>query len=130
MAKLTLTNVTRTQRTSRRTGKDYTSLSLKSVEYGERFINGFGNKDNMAWKSGDIVDLEIKEVEKDGKKYLNFEMPERAKGGGTFTEADRNTLIRLEIAVEQIKSGLSKLLSIGDVSLEDMPFEPTEEPPF
>lgn len=112
--KLTLTNVTRTPRTSQRTGKDFTSLSIKSVEYGDRFISMFGNKDNMAWKAGDVVEVTIKEVEKDGKKYLNGEMPERAKTGSGFTEDDRNRLIRVENGIQQIISGMKVLANVPD----------------
>ena len=119
--KLTLTNVTRTPRTSQRTGKDYTQLTLKSVEYGEKFINGFGNKANMAWKAGDVVDVEVKEVPKDGKTYLNFEMKESAKAGGSFTQTDRDTLTRLEISLEQIKTAL-KQLTAKEITADDMPY--------
>lgn len=127
MTKLTLTNVSRTARESR-TKKDrngnplpYTSLSLKSVEYGEKFINGFGNKDNMAWKAGDVVEVEIKEVEKDGRKFLNFETPKKESGGG-MSRSDRDTLMRIEMGQEQIKSGIAEILKklSNELSPEDV----------
>lgn len=99
--KLTLTQVTRNMRTSARTGKAYESVSLKAQEYGDRFINGFGRLDNKGWKSGDVIEVEVKEVEKDGKTFLNFEMPERPKTLG-FTSEDRERLLRIEIAVQKL----------------------------
>jgi hypothetical protein len=69
--KLTLTYVNRTQRTSK-AGKPFTSISVKTQEYGDRYISGFGNKSNENWKVGDMV--EVEGVTEKGK-YLNFEMP-------------------------------------------------------
>lgn len=102
MAKLTITQITRNMRTSARTNKAYESVSLKAQEYGDRFINGFGRSDNKSWKVGDVVDVEVKEVEKDGKTFLNFEMPERAKSLG-FTQEDRDRLLRIEILLQKIQ---------------------------
>lgn len=79
MTKLTLTYVSRTERATKADpNKKFISLSIKAQEYGDRFLSGFGNKDNAGWKEGDCVEVaEVKEVEKDGKKYLNFEMSRR-----------------------------------------------------
>lgn len=75
MTKLTLTYVNRTPRTSR-TGKPFISLSIKATEHGDKYLSGFGNKANEGWQVGQEVEVaEIKEVIKDGKVYLNFEMP-------------------------------------------------------
>lgn len=75
MTKLTLTYVNRTPRTSQ-AGKPFVSLSIKASEYGDKYLSGFGNKANEGWKVGDVVEVaEVKEVNKAGKVYLNFEMP-------------------------------------------------------
>lgn len=74
--KLNLTYVKRDERVSVRTNKPFTSISIKAKEYGEKYLSGFGNKDNANWKEGMEVEVaEVKEVVKDGKTYLNFEMP-------------------------------------------------------
>lgn len=77
MEKATLTLVKKTERTSARTGKPFTSLSIKSEERGDVYLSGFANKDNANWKEGDVVEIEVKEVEKEGKTYLNFETPKK-----------------------------------------------------
>lgn len=76
MQKITITSISRNEKTSKDGKKKYISLGLRCAEYGERWINGFGNKDNQDWKEGDEVSIDIKEVEVNGKKYLNFETPD------------------------------------------------------
>ena len=71
--KITITAVSRKQRTSARTGKPFTSLGLKTQEHGEKWLSGFGNVDNADWKAGDTVEVEIEE--KNG--YLNFSTPKK-----------------------------------------------------
>ena len=72
--KLTLTFVKSFPKTSI-SGENYTSVSIKSKEYGDKYLSGFGNKDDQNWKVGDVVEVLVKQVLKDGKEYLNFEMP-------------------------------------------------------
>lgn len=72
MEKITINWVKRTPRTSA-SGKPYVSLSLKTKEYGDSYLSGFGNKENESWNVGDVVEVTIKKVEKDGKEYINFE---------------------------------------------------------
>lgn len=73
--KVTLTYVSATPKVSK-AGKPYTSLSIKTVEHGERYINGFQNKVNKNWKEGDEVNVSITEKEYNGKMYLSFEVPD------------------------------------------------------
>lgn len=107
MTKLTLTFVNRTERTSTRTNKPYTSLSLKAKEYGENYLSGFGNKDNANWKVGDEVEvLEVKEVQKDGKTYYNFDMPK--SNGGVSPETTKkldeilNYQTKIKLLIEEL----------------------------
>ena len=56
-------------------GRPYTRLGIKTVEYGDKWLSGFGNQTNANWKIGDVVEIEVEEVAgKDGKQYLNFRM--------------------------------------------------------
>lgn len=78
--KLTLTQVFIKQQVSAKTGKPYTSLSLKATEYGDRFISGFGSKESENWKAGDVVEVEVTESEKmdrTGKPYLNWKLQKK-----------------------------------------------------
>lgn len=54
-------------------GKKFTSVSIKTDRYGDRFLSGFGSKENRDWKVGDEVELIVTEKEYNGKSYLNFE---------------------------------------------------------
>jgi hypothetical protein len=49
-------------------GRAYERVSIKTKEYGDKYISGFGNKWNETWKEGDIVDIDIKQK----GEYLNF----------------------------------------------------------
>lgn len=71
--KLNLTFVKRTERISK-AGKPFTSVSIKSTQYGEKYLSGFGNKDNANWAAG--MEVEVAEVVAKGE-YLNFEMPKK-----------------------------------------------------
>lgn len=114
MIKLNLTYVDRKEKTSKRNNKSYVSLSIKATQYGDKFLSGFGNKANESWKVGDEVEvLEVKEVEKEGKVYLNFEMPKAFNGNA-----------ELQKALEEIRGQLTKVL-LGQREL----FEAITNPP-
>lgn len=86
--KLNLTYIQRTERTAKASGKPFTSLSIKAKEYGDKFLSGFGNRANADWKEGMEVEVaEVKEVVKDGKTYLNFEMPKAFNGNPEVQKA-------------------------------------------
>jgi len=87
--KLNLTFVKRTERTSSRNGKPFTSLSIKAKEYGDKYLSGFGNSSNKSWDVGQEVEvLKVEEVVKDDKTYYNFEMQksEPKSAGGISPE--------------------------------------------
>ena len=50
---LTITDVQRLQMTSK-TGKPFTSIRIKTKEYGDKQLSGFGDKINSYWKIGGI----------------------------------------------------------------------------
>jgi len=107
--KLTLTFVNRIEKISQRTNKPFTSMSIKAQEYGDRYISGFGNKANENWKAGDVVEVdEVKEVEKDGKTYLNFEMPKFGNNGEVMKSLERveNMLTKLHLGITEIHNVL------------------------
>lgn len=98
--KLNLTFVKRTEKTSAKTNKPFTSLSIKAKEYGDQYLSGFGNRANADWKEGMEIEVaEVKEVQKDGKTYYNFEMP-KAYGGN----------VDIQKALEEIRGQLTKVL--------------------
>jgi hypothetical protein len=54
---------------SKKTGKPYERLSIKTQEHGDKWLSGFGSSWNADWQEGDEVDIVIKE----SGDYLNFE---------------------------------------------------------
>ncbi len=73
--KVKLTMVNRKERISTKTGKPFTSLGIKTEEYGDKWLSGFDNAATRNWKDGDTVEIV---VESKGE-YLNFKLPEVTK---------------------------------------------------
>lgn len=74
--KVRLTTVYRTKTdkkgnllTSKKSGKPYERVSIKTVEHGDKWLSGFGGQWNADWAEGDEVDIVVKEA----GQYLNFE---------------------------------------------------------
>lgn len=53
-------------------GRPYTRLAIKTKEYGDKWISGFQNAENARWQIGDVVEVEIEKVNRNGNEYLNF----------------------------------------------------------
>ena len=84
-------------------------------EHGEKWLSGFGNKDNAGWNVGDDVEID---VEQKGE-YLNFSTPKNTNGTDkptASTSADiawiKNTLSMKVIPM--LESINSKLEEEGD----------------
>lgn len=103
--KLTLTQVNRTPRVSKKTGKPFVSVGIKANEYGDKWLSGFASIENADWEAGDVVDAN---VEQKGE-YLNFTVPKR-------DSAPTGDINRVEIKVDQ---ALAQLNTIGGI-LTDM----------
>lgn len=106
-------------------GRAYTRMSIKVDSKGDRYISGFGNKDNADWKVGDQIDITITEAEKtdkEGRPYLNFVMPKKEDKVLENTELILNKLVGLQLQ-------LNTVLTILNPKKEDYP-EMDEEPAF
>ena len=72
--KLTLTKVHRSNKDKEgkeligKNGRPYTRVGIKTMQYGEKWLSGFENRQNANWKEGDSVEVI---VEQKGE-YLNF----------------------------------------------------------
>lgn len=97
--KATLTKIMRKEREG--ANGPYTSVLIKTQEHGDRLLSGFWRKESQNWKAGDQVEIEVKEVEKDGKKYLNFDVPKKENGNENSGYA-RTISIQLERIEEKI----------------------------
>lgn len=75
-------------------GFPYTKLSFKCKEHGDRYVGGFGNKDNEGWKVGDTVEVIIKE----NGQYLNFDMPKEVDVATERIAKLESRVMKLELA--------------------------------
>lgn len=75
---VTLTYVKNEQKVAKKSGKTYTSCSIKTEEHGEVWLNGFGNEITKSWVQGDKVDIEVQKEEFEGKTYVNFKTMNKA----------------------------------------------------
>lgn len=92
--KVTLTRISRFDKTSK-AGKPYTQLGFQCKEYGDRWINGFGNKINATWKEDDVIEVDIFEEAYNGKTYLKFKPVDE--------------IARLKIRVENLERVVGRL---------------------
>lgn len=83
-------------------GRPYTRVTIKAQEYGDKFISGFGNKDNASWKEGDRVEAI---VEQKGE-YLNFSTPKKEDATNEKLQEILNAIVRLKIQLEVIKDAV------------------------
>lgn len=145
MEKLTLTFVKRTPKVSERTGKPFTSLSIKCEEYPNKWLSGFDGKETASWKEGDVVEADVEEK----GQYLNFSVPRAPKAypapQGAPQSGDTEKIAReiraigtevinLKTTIGDMKGVLTDILAAmikkGDMKIEDVlpetPF-PTED---
>jgi hypothetical protein len=89
-------------------GKDYTSVSIKTDRYGDKFLSGFGSKENRDWKVGDEIEIVVHEVESNGKIYLNFEHKREPKADEKIATLE-SRVVDLEETVENIRKFLKPI---------------------
>lgn len=77
-------------------GRPYTRMSIKTNEYGEKWISGFQGKENSNWKEGDTVEVIIKKTERGGTEYLNFEVPKQE-------DKTKDELVKISLQLSGIK---------------------------
>jgi hypothetical protein len=111
---VTLAFVFTKERVSKKSGKPFTSMSIKTKEHGEDvWLSGFQNKENRDWKEGDVVEIAIEEKVVDGKTYLNYSVP---------TE-DQKKIAKLEAQLQKQDAPKVEEKSADDIDADDIPFE-------
>lgn len=83
-------------------GVPYTKMSVKSVEYGDKWISGFKNKENANWKDGDVVECIIEEKVTDKGTFLNFSLPKREDVATAEIGKVHNLLTSMNLVLLQI----------------------------
>lgn len=99
MTTVTITKINKTERTSKKTGKPFTSLGIMTVEHGEKWLSSFDGKETAAWKEGDKVDIEITQ----NGEYLNFTVPKKEDKADQKLEKILNKLTGIGVDLEIIK---------------------------
>lgn len=93
MKEVTITAISRQERQKKDGSGTFESVGIKTKEYGDQFLNGFGNQYNKNWKEGDKVNIEVEEVVKGDRKYLNFKTAPK----------DSKTALELKMKLDGIK---------------------------
>lgn len=108
-------------------GKPYTSVRFQCNEYGERWISGFGNQTNSAWKEGDKVEVIIEQK----GEYLNFETPKKEDKVDAKIEQVLNAIVGIRIELAGMNERLNRLVGAKadypEVSNETAFDEPSDE---
>lgn len=116
MQQITITKIFTKEAVSK-TGKPYTSMSIKANEYGEKWISGFKGKENANWKEGDKVEVIIDKkqgTDKNGNptEYLNYSVPKAE-------DKTKEDLMKISLQLSHIKLVLAQIA--GAVGI-DTPF--------
>lgn len=94
MTTVTITNLVREDRVSKKSGKPFTSIRIGCDKYGQRWLSGFGDSENAQWKNGDTVEIEVEEK----GQYLNFKMPPKPRN----TPLAGDQMTRIEAKLDKI----------------------------
>lgn len=90
-----------------RDGRPYIRINMQLKEYGDKWISGFGNKDNETWREGDKVDVAIEEKGgSNGVVYLNFTMPKKEDAINEKLEQVLNRLTGISIDIQILKDAV------------------------
>lgn len=90
-----ITNIKRTPRVSKNTGKEFVSVGIQTNQHGAKWLSGFANVDNANWDIGTETEIE---VETKGE-YLNFKMPQkdRSPAAKDPATAELKNVLQLQI---------------------------------
>lgn len=123
MEKQKITYVSRTQRTSKKDGKPFTSISIKTDRHGDKFLSGFGNEKNERWIVGDEIEIEV--VQKGD--YWNFNMPKAPTASVPSVNSER-LLQEIATTLGSINSVLRNRLPLPPMKISGTEIEyPSEE---
>lgn len=112
-------------------GFPYTRMSIKCEQYGDQWISGFQNEGNKEWKEGDEVEIIKTENTKDGKTYLNFEVPKKDDKVVEMLSDILNKLGKLNANVEYLKDKLIAPVKEDHTAIDPMTNKDlNDNPPF
>jgi hypothetical protein len=105
-------DIKRTNRTSK-AGRPFVSLSLKTEQYGDRWVSGFGGPENEKWAIGDTVEVEI-ETKGDFLNFKTIKMnPVQGDTSRVMNFLEYKVMAALQFMQEDIKAIRKELLKEG-----------------
>jgi len=114
--KLTLTQISSTDRKKDGTecltkqGKRFWKVGLKTKEHGDEWMNGLVFKE-VEWKEGDVVELDTKMEEYNGKESLKFRVPKK----------EEKALADKDAEIAALKAKLEKKEDVPEITPEPVP---------
>jgi len=125
----------KTKKNADGSAKKYESVSIKVESRGERFISGFGSEATKNWRPGDQIEIIITEstsLDKQGRPYLNFEVP-NAKPVRTPDPVPADNRLNqiqtklgsMDFKIDSIIRTLAFLSGAKEASSDPMPSYPT-----
>ena len=92
-----------------RNGRPYWLISIQTQEHGKQYLSGFGyeGEPQMAWKGGDVVDIEIQTK----GKYVNFRVPKTQAQPVQTSQAKESDF---SLQLEDIQKDISGLIKAVD----------------
>lgn len=110
-----------------RDGRDYTRVNIQVAEHGQKWVSGFGSKENANWKEGDTVEITIEQK----GEYLNFSEPKKQDVVNEKLEQILNKLTKLNLEIQIIKDKVvGKEINVPTPEGVDYPENDLGEPPF
>lgn len=115
--KLKIEFIKHEEKTSTKTGKPFTTCSIKS---GGEYYNGFGNAQTKSWQVGDEVEVETYEEEYNGKMYKKFKVPKESEQFKQALDLMARELKELKDRVLRLEGGVSENSTTAPI--KDLPF--------
>lgn len=88
-------------------GRPYSRVTIKTAEYGDKYLSGFENAVTKSWKVGDEVEIMVEEKGgANGVVYLNFSTPKKDDEVNQKLEQILNKLTGFGLQLEMIKEAI------------------------
>ena len=105
-------------------GKKFWKAGIQTKEYGEEWLNGLIFKE-VNWVEGDVVDIEVKKEEYNGKESLKFRVPkseevDQAEKDAKIAELEAK-LAKAEGKDESTEESTEEEKSDDDINPDDIP---------
>lgn len=121
---VTIAAIKRTDRVSK-AGKSFVSLGLKTKEYADKWLSGFGGDENSHWKVGDVVEIEL---ETKGE-YLNFKTKKVNPVSQAPSDSRAGNLIEFKVlpALDRILARQGLIMKALEIKVDETGYPQMDE---